>query len=93
MGLRTPEQYKASLKDGREVYYRGEKVDDVTTHPIIGVAVEHACIDYRMSEDPKYRDLAVVTDPQTGESYSRYYYLPQNADDLLKRSRLIAANR
>ncbi len=56
MGLRTPEQYKASLKDGREVYYRGELVPDVTTHPIIGVAVEHACIDYRMAEDPRYRD-------------------------------------
>ena len=92
MGLRTPEQYKASLKDGREVYYRGEQVQDVTTHPIIGVAVEHACIDYRMAEDPRYRDLAVVTDPQTGESYSRYYLLPRNTEDLLKRSQLIAAS-
>ncbi|HXG19655.1 MAG TPA: 4-hydroxyphenylacetate 3-hydroxylase N-terminal domain-containing protein, partial [Methylomirabilota bacterium] len=92
MGLRTPEQYKASLRDGREVYYRGEKVQDVTTHPVIGVAVEHACIDYRMAEDPRYRDLAVVTDPQTGEPYSRYYLLPRNTDDLLKRSQLIAAS-
>ncbi|MBI3300610.1 MAG: hypothetical protein HYZ72_00810, partial [Deltaproteobacteria bacterium] len=92
MGLRTPEQYKASLKDGREVYYRGELVKDVTTHPVIGVAVEHACIDYRMAEDPRYRDLAVVTDPQSGEPYSRYYHLPRNAEDLLQRSRLIAAS-
>lgn len=92
MGLRTAEQYKASLKDGREVYYRGEKVEDVTTHPIIGIAVEHACIDYHMAEDPKYRDLAVVTDPQTGEQYSRYYHLPRNTEDLLKRSQLIAAS-
>ena len=58
MSLRTPEQYKESLKDGREVYYRGEKVDDVTTHPVIGKAVQHACIDYQMAEDPRYRDLA-----------------------------------
>src|SRR5881296_125087 len=92
MGLRTPEQYKASLKDGREVYYRGELVQDVTTHPVIGVAVEHACIDYRMAEDPRYRDLAVVTDPQSGERYSRYYHIPRNAEDLLQRSRLIAAS-
>ena len=42
MGLRTPEQYKESLKDGREVYYRGERVEDVTTHPVIGKAVTHA---------------------------------------------------
>lgn len=92
MGLRTPEQYKASLRDGREVYYRGELVKDVTTHPIIGTAVEHACIDYRMAEDPRYRDLAVVVDPHTKEPYSRYYHLPRNAEDLLQRSRLIAAS-
>jgi 4-hydroxybutyryl-CoA dehydratase / vinylacetyl-CoA-Delta-isomerase len=92
MGLRTPEQYKASLKDGREVYYRGELVQDVTTHPIIGIAVDHACIDYQMTEDPRYRDLAVVVDPQTKEPYSRYFYLPRNAEDLLKRSQLISAS-
>ena len=92
MGLRTPEQYKASLKDGREVYYRGELVQDVTTHPIIGTAVEHACIDYKMAEDPRYRDLAVCVDPQTNEPYSRYFHLPRNTEDLLKRSQLIAAS-
>lgn len=92
MGLRTPEQYKASLKDGREVYYRGELVQDVTTHPIIGIAVDHACIDYQMSEDPRYRELAVVVDPQTKEPYSRYFHLPRNAEDLLKRSQLISAS-
>ncbi len=92
MGLRTPEQYKASLKDGREVYYRGELVQDVTTHPIIGIAVEHACIDYRMAEDPRYRDLAICIDPETKEPYSRYFHLPRNAEDLLKRSQLIAAS-
>ena len=42
MGLRTPEQYKESLRDGRAVFFRGEKVADVTKHPVIGIAVEHA---------------------------------------------------
>ena len=90
MGLRTPEQYKQSLRDGRAVYFRGEKVDDVTTHPVIGIAVEHACIDYRMTEDSAYRELAVIKDG-AGE-YSRYFHLPRNGEDLLKRSHLIAAS-
>ncbi|MGH8011536.1 MAG: 4-hydroxyphenylacetate 3-hydroxylase N-terminal domain-containing protein [Candidatus Binataceae bacterium] len=90
MGLRTADQYKQSLRDGRAVYFRGEKVADVTTHPVIGIAVEHACIDYRMAEDPNYRELAVVKDD--GQPYSRYFHLPRNADDLLKRSQLIAAS-
>src|SRR5579863_3633843 len=90
MGLRTAEQYKSSLRDGRAVYFRGEKVADVTTHPVIGIAVEHAALDYRMAEDPQYRGLAVIKDGR--EEYSRYFYLPQNGEDLLKRSELIAAS-
>jgi 4-hydroxybutyryl-CoA dehydratase / vinylacetyl-CoA-Delta-isomerase len=89
MGLRTAEQYKSSLRDGRAVFFRGERVKDVTTHPVIGIAVEHAAIDYRMAEDPQYRELATVSDQ--GERYSRYYHVPRSADDLRRRSDLIAA--
>src|SRR5271170_2404904 len=90
MGLRTADQYKQSLRDGRAVYFRGEKVNDVTTHPVIGIAVEHACTDYRMAEEPQYRDLAVIK--EGGDEYSRYFHLPRTGGDLLKRSELIAAS-
>ena len=86
MGLKTPEQYQSSLRDGRTVFYRGEKVPDVNAHPVIGLAVRHASLDYRMAEDPKYRELAVVK--EGGDEYSRYYLIPRNADDLRKRSDL-----
>ncbi len=89
MALRTAEQYKSSLRDGRAVFFRGERVADVTAHPVIGIAVEHAAIDYRMAHDPKYRELAIVK--EGGDEYSRYYHVPQNGDDLLRRSALIAA--
>jgi 4-hydroxybutyryl-CoA dehydratase / vinylacetyl-CoA-Delta-isomerase len=79
VALRTPEQYKNSLRDGRAVYFRGERVDDVTAHPVIGLAVEHACIDYRMAEDPQYRNLAVIR--EGGGEYSRYFHLPKTPDD------------
>lgn len=89
MGLKTAEQYKSSLRDGRVVFFRGEKVVDVTAHPVIGIAVEHAALDYRMAEDPSYRELAVVRDGNN--EYSRYYRIPRNGEDLRKRSDLIAA--
>ncbi|MBI2164714.1 MAG: 4-hydroxybutyryl-CoA dehydratase, partial [candidate division NC10 bacterium] len=89
MPLRTPEQYRDSLKDGRTVYYKGERVPDVTENPVIQVAIEHASIDYRMAEDPAWKDLATVTDENAGQRISRYYQLPRNSDDLLKRSALI----
>ena len=87
MALMTAADYKASLRDGRTVFYRGERVDDVTTHPVIGIAVEHAAIDYRMADDPAERRLAVVDGPDG--PYSRYYHVPRTADDLLQRSALI----
>ena len=87
MPLMTAEQYVESLRDGRNVWYRGERVEDVTTHPVIGVAVEHAAIDYRMAEDAEERELAVV-DGADGP-YSRYYEIPRTPDDLLRRSALI----
>ena len=89
MALITPEQYKESLNDGRVVYYKGERVDNVATHPDLGVCVDTMAVDYEMAEDPKYHDLAVLKDPDTGELISRYYYKPQNAEDLLKAHDLI----
>lgn len=89
MGLRTPQQYIDSLKDNRTVFYRGEQVADVTSHPVIKKAVHHACLDFEMAEDPAYRDLAVVT--EGSDRYSRYFKIPASSDDLLKRSQLIEA--
>src|SRR5262245_54465953 len=89
MALRTPADYRASLQDGRTLYYRGKKVDDMYAHPELRVAVDHAAIDYDVAENPTYRDLAVWKDPDSGEECSAYYKLPRSSQDLLDRSRLI----
>jgi len=88
MPLRSAKDYVASLRDGRTVYFRGQRVEDVTTHPVIGVAVRHASIDYEMAEQPAHRALAVVAD-EDGREFSRYYQIPRASDDLLQRSALI----
>lgn len=84
MALRTPEQYRESLRDGRRVFYRGERVPDVTAHPVLGLAVGHAMLDYQMAESEQHRDLAVSPD-----GCSRYFEVPRTAEDLLARSALI----
>ena len=89
MPLKTRQEYVASLRDGREVWFRGARVVDVTTHPVMRIATDHAAIDYRMAEDPAYRDLAVIH--EDGREFSRFYKIPRDADDLLKRSQLIEA--
>jgi 4-hydroxybutyryl-CoA dehydratase/vinylacetyl-CoA-Delta-isomerase len=89
MGLISAAQYKESLNDGRVVFYKGEKIENVATHPDLGVCADLMAIDYEMAENPEFRDLAVVKDPEGGEDISRYYYKPQNAEDLLKAHELI----
>lgn len=89
MSLRTPDEYRASLNDGRSLYYRGRKVDDICAVPELRVAVDHAAIDYEVAENPTYRDLAVAKDPDSGEESSAYYKIPRTSQDLLDRSKLI----
>ncbi|MDZ7830164.1 MAG: 4-hydroxyphenylacetate 3-hydroxylase N-terminal domain-containing protein [Desulfobacterales bacterium] len=89
MGLISAEQYRESLNDGRVVYYKGEKIKNVATHPDLKVCVDLMALDYELAEDPQYKDLAIVEDPVLKEPVSRYYYKPQNADDLLKAHELI----
>lgn len=84
--LRSPDKYRESLRDSRAVFYRGKRVPDVTTHPVLRHAVDHAALDYEMAEDPKQRRLAV-----THEGYSRYFKVPRSSEDLLARSALIEA--
>jgi len=88
MALRTPEQYLESLRDGRTVYYRGERVPDVTTHPELGPGIRHAALEFASTQDPAHADLVTYTDP-TGAVSSRYWKLPEGPDDLLRRHALI----
>lgn len=83
--LRTAEEYLAGLRDEREVYYRGERVSDVTTHAELGIVSRHAALDFRFAEDPANSDLAIT------DGYSTYYQLPRSAEDLRRRSALIEA--
>ncbi len=88
MALRTADEYRASLHDGRVMYYRGKRVDDVLSEPDLRVAVDHSAIDFEIGHDPRYRDLAVAVD-ENGEEHSAYYRIPHSTDDLLARMQLI----
>jgi aromatic ring hydroxylase len=89
MALSTADEYRASLHDGRTLWYRGQRVPDILAEPDLRVAVDHAALDYEVGHDPLYRDLAVAKDAESGEEYSAYYAIPRSTEDLLARSRLI----
>ena len=58
----TGAEYLASLRDGREVYIYGERVDDVTTHPAFRNAARSIARLYDALHDPKTKDLLTCAD-------------------------------
>jgi|TARA_B100001964_G_scaffold121277_3_gene134651 4-hydroxybutyryl-CoA dehydratase/vinylacetyl-CoA-Delta-isomerase len=89
MPLRTSEQFLESLRDGRVVYMLGERAEDVTSHPVLGVAARHSAVEFDLAHDPELVELTQSALETTGETVSRYYQLPRTSEDLLKRRELI----
>jgi len=91
MGIRTVEEYKQSLRDGRSVYIRGEKVEDITKHPILGITCDTIGAGYELtaSKDPAVRDLFVASHPETGEPINRLFITPKSKEDLAYRTKMI----
>ena len=89
MALRTAEEYKAGLRDNRNVFILGQKVADVTEDPYIKVGVETAAFDFLMGHDEELQKTAVMKDPETGEPVSTYFEVPDFPEAVGKRHELI----
>ena len=68
--MKTGEQYRESLGDGRLTYFEGERVDDLAGHPLLGQTVDFTADAYDKYYDP--------TPGATSELLS----VPESADDL-----------
>jgi 4-hydroxyphenylacetate 3-monooxygenase len=77
--IRTGEQYKDSIRDGREIHINGEKVKDVTTHPQFKPLVDIRARIYDMQHDAATRDVMTVV--QDGEVNAIGNALPYSQDD------------
>ena len=56
MGLRTGEEYRDSIRDGRQVYYDGDLVEDITTHPAFKPIIDVKSRMYDMQFEPNFED-------------------------------------
>lgn len=78
--IRTGDEYKASLQDGREVYICGERVKDVTSHPMFKPLVDIRARIYDMQHDAATRDVMTYTDEQ-GEDHAIGLKMPHTQQD------------
>jgi 4-hydroxybutyryl-CoA dehydratase/vinylacetyl-CoA-Delta-isomerase len=83
MSLRTPQEYLTSLRDGRVVYCNGERVPDVTKHPILNICNHWMAMDYVMSNDPRYQDLLTDVD-EDGDRVAFVLQPQRTREDLLR---------
>ncbi len=87
---KTGEQHLKSLRDGREVFLDGKKVDDVTTHPAYKNAVAAAAALYDFQADPDHIDYMTFKSPTSGERVNRCWQLTKNYEELVTRRKAIA---
>ena len=74
MGLKTPQQYVESLRDGRVTYWDGERIDDITTHPRFRVPIALTAVDYEY-DAPDYGELRRYRTEDGSEAH-RIYQVP-----------------
>ncbi|MEM1384020.1 MAG: 4-hydroxyphenylacetate 3-hydroxylase family protein [Pseudomonadota bacterium] len=77
--IRTGDAYRDSIRDGRAVFMNGERVRDVTTHPMFKPLVDIRARIYDMAHDPATRDVMTVA--QDGEVNAVGNMLPYSQDD------------
>ena len=87
MGLKTPQQYVESLRDGRVTYWDGERIDDITRHPRFKVPIELTAIDYEY-DAADYGALRRYRTEDGSEAH-RIYQIPRSEQDLAKRVELL----
>jgi aromatic ring hydroxylase len=85
--LRTAEQYLESLRDGREIYLDGERVDDVTTHASLRRCAHSFSESYAVQNSTEYMEMFTYKSPN-GDLRNICYKLPQSADDVERMAQL-----
>jgi len=88
MGLKRPEDYVASLNDGRVTYWDGEKIPDITKHPRFQVPIALTAEDYNY-DDPEFGKIRRYK-TEDGTWAHRIYQIPRTVEELNERVELLA---
>jgi 4-hydroxyphenylacetate 3-monooxygenase len=88
--LKTGQKHIESLRDGREIFIEGEKVQDSTTHPAFRNSTASIARIYDFQSAPENREL-MTYDTGEGRRANRIWQLPRSYDDLVTRRKGLEA--
>jgi 4-hydroxyphenylacetate 3-monooxygenase len=77
--IRTGEQYKNGIRDGREVWIDGERVKDVTQHPALRPIIDLKARMYDMTHEERYAGALTYVDGD--ERHSIFLRPPRERKD------------
>ncbi|MDV9190110.1 4-hydroxyphenylacetate 3-hydroxylase N-terminal domain-containing protein [Streptomyces sp. SR27] len=78
---RSGQEYLEGLRDGREIWLDGQRVEDVTTHPAFRATAASFAGLYDLADDPVHRPVLVRG------GVRRPYTVPRSYEDLVARRR------
>ncbi|MFA5528036.1 MAG: 4-hydroxyphenylacetate 3-hydroxylase family protein [Peptostreptococcales bacterium] len=88
--MKTGAEYRESLKTMKTVIYaNGEKIDDVTEHPLTKPHVNSVAVTYDLAHDPEFEDLMTVKSHLTGKKINRFTHVHHSIDDLIKKVKML----
>ena len=88
--IKTGKDHLASLRDGREVWLRGTRVEDVTRHPAFRNSVASSAALYDFQAAPENREL-MTFEVDGGRRVNRAWQLPRSLAELTRRRRALEA--
>ena len=90
MKLKNGGEYIESLrKIHPRIYYKGQRIEDVTRHPATAPHVRAAAMTYSLASKKDYKDLATAVSHLTGRTISRFTHVHQSVEDLIKKVKLL----
>ncbi|MFJ5151188.1 4-hydroxyphenylacetate 3-hydroxylase family protein [Streptomyces sp. NPDC088353] len=79
--IRTGDEYRESIRDGRQVWVDGEKVDDVTRHPMFKPIVDVRARIYDLAHEEATQARMTYQDAGSGELNAVANKLPRTRQD------------
>jgi 4-hydroxyphenylacetate 3-monooxygenase len=82
--LKSGEQYRESLRDGREVWFDGERVEDVTVHPALAGGIDILADMYDDQLRPETQELTTYV-RDDGSRIGMGFVVPRSPEELRAR--------
>lgn len=87
--LRSGDEFRESLRDGRVVFVGDEQIEDVTAEPSLGPGIDTMAEMFDDQLSPQFEDATTYLDDDLGERVTRAWQAPRTMEELLGRRRMI----